>query len=64
VIIDHGDGYYSLSGNLGAIEVAAGDELERGARIGTVGEAAGGARLYFEIRNGTQTVDAASWLGL
>jgi septal ring factor EnvC (AmiA/AmiB activator) len=64
VIIDHGDGYYSLSGNLGAIEVAAGDELERGARIGTVAEAPGGARLYFEIRNGTQTVDAASWLGL
>jgi septal ring factor EnvC (AmiA/AmiB activator) len=64
VIIDHGDGYYSLSGNLGAIEVAAGDELDRGARIGTVAEAPGGARLYFEIRNGTQTVDVAGWLGL
>jgi murein hydrolase activator len=64
VIIDHGDGYYSLSGNLAAIEVTPGDELQRGSRIGTVAEAPGGARLYFEIRNGTQTVDAATWLGL
>jgi septal ring factor EnvC (AmiA/AmiB activator) len=64
VIIDHGDGYYSLSGNLASIDVSAGDELERGSRIGTVAEAPGGARLYFEIRNGTQTVDVAGWLGL
>jgi septal ring factor EnvC (AmiA/AmiB activator) len=63
VIIDHGDGYYSLSGNLGTIDVAAGDDLERGARLGTLGTDAG-ASLYFEIRNGTQTVDAAEWLGL
>jgi septal ring factor EnvC (AmiA/AmiB activator) len=64
VIVDHGEGYYSLSGNLGSIEVAAGDEVGRGARLGTVADAPGGASLYFELRNGTQTVDAAAWLGL
>jgi len=63
VIVDHGDGFFSLSGNLGAIEVRAGDELERGARLGTLASDPGAA-LYFEIRNGTQTVDAAEWLGL
>jgi murein DD-endopeptidase MepM/ murein hydrolase activator NlpD len=63
VIVDHGEGYFSLSGNLGSIEVAAGDELARGARLGTLGSDPA-ATLYFEIRNGTQTVDASEWLGL
>jgi murein hydrolase activator len=63
VIVDHGDGYFSLSGNLGAIEVKAGDELARGARLGTLANDPA-ATLYFEIRNGTQTVDASEWLGL
>jgi septal ring factor EnvC (AmiA/AmiB activator) len=64
VIVDHGDDYYTLSGNLGTIEVVAGDELGRGARIGTVGDAPGGALLYFEIRHGTDTLDPAAWLGI
>jgi septal ring factor EnvC (AmiA/AmiB activator) len=65
VIIDHGDGYFSLSGDLGSVDVAVGEDVERGARIGTVGESTGGpSALYFEIRNGTQTLDGASWLGL
>lgn len=62
VIIDHGDGYFSLSGNLGTIDVTAGDELARGARLGTLGGPP--ASLYFELRSGTQTIDAGEWLGL
>jgi septal ring factor EnvC (AmiA/AmiB activator) len=64
VIVDHGDGYYTLSGNLGTVEVVAGDEVGRGARLGTVGDAPGGALLYFEIRHGTDTLDPAAWLGI
>ncbi len=64
VIIDHGEHFYSVSGNLGAIEVRVGDELAAGERIGTVGDDGQGPMLYFEIRHGSQTVPPGPWLGL
>lgn len=65
VILDHGAGYYTVSGNLGSIEVKVGDDLAFGARIGTVGSNdAGAPRLYFEIRVGTSTVAPAEWFGI
>jgi murein DD-endopeptidase MepM/ murein hydrolase activator NlpD len=70
VILDHGDGYYTVSANLGSIEVKVGDDVPFGSRIGTVGDGAGdasggtAARLYFEIRVGTNTVAPADWFGI
>jgi septal ring factor EnvC (AmiA/AmiB activator) len=68
VILDHGGGYYTVSANLGSIEVRVGDDVPFGSRIGTVGESdgagGGGARLYFEIRVGTETVAPADWFGI
>jgi murein DD-endopeptidase MepM/ murein hydrolase activator NlpD len=65
VILDHGGGYYTVSANLGAIDVKVGDDLPFGSRIGTVGSADdGAARLYFEIRSGTNTVPPADWFGI
>ncbi len=65
VILDHGEGYYTVSANLGAIDVKVGDDLPFGSRIGTVGNADdGAARLYFEIRIGTTTVPPADWFGI
>jgi murein hydrolase activator len=64
VIIDHGARHYTVSANLGTLEVAVGDEVSSGERIGTVGAAAGGALLYFELRVGKDTVDPSEWLGL
>jgi septal ring factor EnvC (AmiA/AmiB activator) len=78
VILDHGDHFYTLMGDLGSMDVRVGDDLSAGARIGTVGSAsidkrsdndvAGGSRrssaLYFEIRSGANTVDPGAWLGL
>jgi len=64
VILDHGDHYYSVSGNLGSIDVKIGDDVGPGERIGTVGEADEGSMLYFEIRHGSQTVLPSPWLGL
>ena len=64
VILDHGGGYYTLSGNLGSIDVKVGEDLPSGSRLGTVGNTDGGARLYFEIRSGTRTVSPAVWLGI
>jgi murein DD-endopeptidase MepM/ murein hydrolase activator NlpD len=64
VILDHGEHYYSVSGNLGAVDVKVGDEVGAGERIGTVGDEGHGAMLYFEVRRGTETIPAAPWLGL
>jgi murein DD-endopeptidase MepM/ murein hydrolase activator NlpD len=64
VILDHGGGYYTVSANLGSIEVKVGDDVPFGSRIGTVGDADGAARLYFEIRVGTNTVAPADWFGI
>lgn len=64
VILDHGDHYYTVSGNLGSIEVRVGDEVGAGERVGTVGDDGGGPMLYFELRHGSQTIAPAAWLGL
>ena len=64
VIVDHGDHYYSVSGNLGSADVRVGDEVTPGERLGTVGDDGQGAMLYFEIRHGTDTLAPGSWLGL
>ncbi|MBX3212567.1 MAG: peptidoglycan DD-metalloendopeptidase family protein [Labilithrix sp.] len=64
VIVDHGDHYYTVSGNLAAMDVRVGDEVSAGERLGTVGDEGRGPMLYFEIRHATQTVSPAAWLGL
>ena len=64
VILDHGAGYYTLSANLGSIDVQVGDDLPFGSRVGTVGSGDGASRLYFEIRSGTKTVAPAAWFGI
>lgn len=73
VILDHGDHFYTLMGNLGSIDVRVGDDVSAGAKVGTVGASSSqgirkdGAReslLYFEVRHGEATLDATTWLGL
>lgn len=60
VILDHGDRYYTVYGGLAGPEVGVGDELSRGARVGS----ASGSALRFEVRRGTRTLDARAWLGI
>jgi murein DD-endopeptidase MepM/ murein hydrolase activator NlpD len=64
VILDHGAHYYTVSGNLDAIDVKIGQDVGAGERIGTVGDDGAGAMLYFEVRHGSQTVSPGPWLGL
>lgn len=64
VIVDHGDSHYTVSANLGSIEVRVGDEVSGGARLGTVGGGEKGPLLYFEVRIGTETADPAEWFGI
>jgi len=64
VIVDHGEHYYTVSGNLGAITVTVGEEVRAGTVLGTVGDDGRGPMLYFEVRHGTETIDPGPWLGL
>ncbi|HEU4429651.1 MAG TPA: peptidoglycan DD-metalloendopeptidase family protein, partial [Myxococcota bacterium] len=66
LILDHGDGYFTVSGHLDAIDVAVGQRVAGGERVGSAGETGSlsGPRLYFEVRQGADAVDPAEWLEL
>jgi septal ring factor EnvC (AmiA/AmiB activator) len=64
VILDHGGGFYTVYGGLGAVEVRVGDDLSRQARVGSIGSDASPPALFFEVRKGTRTLEPRSWLGL
>jgi murein hydrolase activator len=64
VILDHGDGYYSLYGHLDHFEVQKGTLISRGQPVGTLGDSGSlkGAYLYFEVRHGGRAVDPEQWV--
>lgn len=64
VIVDHGDRYFSVSAALGTIDVEVGDDVAAGAALGTVARDLDGGSMYFELRHGADTIDAADWLGI
>jgi len=63
VIVDHGLGVTSLYGHLSAIDVAMGDAVERGQKLGRSGATglAGGDHLHFAILVGGVYVDPLEW---
>lgn len=64
VIVDHGDGFHSISGHLDEIFVDVSDPVVEGQSLGTVGETGslGGPSLYFELRRDGEAVDPEPWL--
>ena len=64
VILDHGDGYFTVTGHLDTLDVAVGDTVAGRQRIGNVGETGSlsGPRVYFEVRKGGKALDPADWL--
>jgi septal ring factor EnvC (AmiA/AmiB activator) len=65
VVVQHGNGYYSLYWQLQNASVKEGDQIARGAVVGTVGgqNSAQGPHLYFEIRGENQiALDPIAWL--
>jgi septal ring factor EnvC (AmiA/AmiB activator) len=63
VILDHGEGTYSLYGYLDSMDVARGDRLDAQARVGASGRNPGGnPALYFELRVDGAAVDPLQWL--
>jgi murein hydrolase activator len=63
VIIDHGDGAYSLYGYLSSLEAARGAHVDAQARVGSSGRnPSGNPALYFELRIDGKPVDPVQWL--
>lgn len=67
IIVDHGNGYFTVSANLATIEVKVGEDVGSGSRLATLSDVSNGPdqpALYFEIRRGTDTLDPAEWFGI
>jgi murein DD-endopeptidase MepM/ murein hydrolase activator NlpD len=66
VVVDHGLGLHTLYFHLDSIDVAEGDPVDRGQRLGTVGSTgrATGPHLHFGAQVGAARVDPASLLSL
>lgn len=64
VIVDHGEGYFTVSGHLADIYVEVGDAVTTGDTLGTVGDTGSleGPGLYFEVRRGSGPLNPAEWL--
>lgn len=64
VILDHGDGYFSVSSHLAETSVAVGAAVAAGDEIGRVGDTGSlaGPQLYFELRRGGEALDPRDWL--
>ena len=64
VIVEHEGGVYSVYGHMSAIRVKEGDKVKNCQDLGTVGDigSLNGIKLYFQISEGTDTVDLLKWL--
>ncbi len=65
VIIDHGNGYYTLYGHMSSIAVSEGQTVSQGQTVGYVGSTgvSTGPHLHFEIRNSSGAIDFNGWFG-
>lgn len=64
IVLNHGDGYYTLYGHLSDIAVHSGQEVAPGAVIGRTGDAGSlkGPILHFEVRKGSAPQNPETWL--
>ncbi|HMA93243.1 MAG TPA: peptidoglycan DD-metalloendopeptidase family protein [Polyangiaceae bacterium] len=64
VIVDHGEGYFTVSAGLESPRVRVGQEVSVGTTLGEVFEQERGTALYFEIRFLGEPVNPAEWFGI
>lgn len=60
LILDHGDGYYTLYAQTALLTCKVGDKISRGQVVAQTDGSAG--RFYFEIRKGGTPLDPINWL--
>jgi len=64
VILDHGEGYFTVSAGLSAPTVRVGQDVSAGAKIGEVEGSEKGSALYFELRLAGDPVNPSEWFGI
>jgi septal ring factor EnvC (AmiA/AmiB activator) len=64
LILDHGNGFFSLYAHASKLLAAVGERVEAGQVIGETGDTGltGDTTLYFELREGAEAVDPLTWL--
>jgi septal ring factor EnvC (AmiA/AmiB activator) len=64
VVLNHGDGYYTIYSHLSDVTVSTGTEVASGTVIGHSGETGSlkGPVLHFEVRKGATPLNPESWL--
>jgi murein hydrolase activator len=64
MILDHGNGFYTLYGNLSRLDLTKGARVAGGQVIGLAGDTGSlkGSKLYFEIRRNGEAQDPLLWL--
>jgi septal ring factor EnvC (AmiA/AmiB activator) len=64
LIIDHGNGYYTLSGHASRLLKDVGEPVQTGETVAYVGDTGSlrGPSLYFEIRKAGKPVDPLKWI--
>jgi septal ring factor EnvC (AmiA/AmiB activator) len=64
IIIDHGENYYTVYAHIEEAFKSAGDTVETGEVIATVGDSGSisGPKLYFEVRHHGKPLDPMQWL--
>ena len=64
VLLDHGDGFTSLTGGLVYLRVRVGDRVHTGDVLGSAVAGGRSSSVYFELREGGRNVQAEEWFGL
>jgi murein DD-endopeptidase MepM/ murein hydrolase activator NlpD len=66
VILDHGEKFFTVYGNLMSSDLKVGDTVRDGEAIGAMGTryGEGGVVLYFELRKNGKAVEPSPWFGL
>lgn len=64
IVLDHGEGYYTVYAHAAEILAKIGDEVAKGQPIGLVGNtgSVNGSQLYFEVRHRGRPQDPIAWL--
>jgi septal ring factor EnvC (AmiA/AmiB activator) len=64
IVLNHGNGYYTIYSHLSEVSVGSGTEVQPGAVIGRTGETGSlkGPMLHFEVRKGSSPLNPESWL--